>query len=319
MHMMKMAFLLLALGLQSNGPVAQKPDSLRVLFLGASYFLSGGSALQSFEGFCEAANLQCEAVSQRPAPPYTHGVTFMGLRTPIRGPNEAAESPEVQELIRDGDFDFVVVWAFMAGLPHECAACASDVPAGYEEFFGFRSRSYEENLADLTSLHRTIVSSGAETVLYMFHPWLPFMHLMHPVAQLYGRLQIDLSSVEIDGRQHQVHLVPAGLLWLDAVALPGEYKLENAFDHQSPRFDRADWYRDGGHPAALGQYANGALFFAYLTGRDPRDIPYTQLPRDFFNDPPEQPARVIPGEDAEWIKRRVWYYYSTSRQGPTPS
>jgi hypothetical protein len=302
--MVRIAVLLLALGLQSNGAVAQKPDSLRVLFLGASYFLTGGSVLQSFEGFCEAANLQCEAVSQTSAPPYTHGVTFLGLQTPVRGGDRAMD-PEVHELIRDGEFDFVVVWAYLAGLPYEW------LPSGYDE--RFRSPSYEETLTNLTSLHRTIVSSGAETVLYMWHPWLPFMHLMHPVAQLYWRLQVDLSSVEIDGRRHDVRLVPVGLLWLDAVAMPGSHDYENHFDPKPPRFDRADWYFDGGHPAALGQYANGALFFAYLTGRDPRDIPYAELPRSFYNDPPEQPARVIPGEDADWIKRRVWYYYSTSR------
>lgn len=46
--MVRVAFLLLALGLPSGGAVAQKSDSLRVLFLGASYFLSGGKQFRSF-------------------------------------------------------------------------------------------------------------------------------------------------------------------------------------------------------------------------------------------------------------------------------
>ncbi len=94
--------------------VAQTPDSLRVLFLGASYFTSGGGSQQPFEGFCRDAGVYCEVVGQRNAP-------------------------------RND-------W----------------LPPGHDE--RFRSPSYEETLADVTSLHTTIVSSGAETVLYMWNP-----------------------------------------------------------------------------------------------------------------------------------------------------
>jgi len=283
---------------------AQRPDPLRVLFLGASYFTSGGGSQQPFEGFCATAGLACEAVSQQNAPPYPHGVTFLGLDEPIRNPNDAASSPAVHQLIRDGEFDFVVVWAYLGGIPDGW------LPAGYDQRFA--SPSYEETLADLQSLHATISSSGARTVLYMWHPWLPFMDLAHPVAQLYWRLRADLAASPVDGQLHDVTLIPVGLLWLDAVAQPGSYDAADPFGIRPPRFSPGEWYADPGHPGPLGQYANGCILFTYLTGQDPRTNPFAELPRDYFQDSPDDPVRHVAAEDAQWIKRRAWYYYATS-------
>ena len=134
---------------------------------------------------------------------------------------------------------------------------------------------------------------------------------MHPVAQMYRRLQADLEAVQVGGTRHDVLLVPVGLLWLDAVASPPATEptwppLEGA------RFSIDEWYSDPRHGTPLSHYANGCLWFTYLTGLDPRENPFSTFPVD-WELPDGTPGEPVPPDAAQWIKDQVWLYYSTWR------
>ena len=274
----------------TSASYGQDSNAYRVLFLGNSVFYSRGGLCPSFEGFCKEAGLDYQAVSQRNTPVSPHGVEFLDYgRIPLNLPEVAADE-KIHGLIRSGNFDFVILEARREGflLPDEV-----EIP----DRRGSEYIPYEQNFEALSLLHRTIVRSGARTVLYM-HPGLHTSpDIKHPIAQIYQRLHGDLEKMHIDGKQHEVIMVPALLLWLDAVN----------------RYGVDGWYFDKGHGNALARYASACMIYTYLTGKDPRKNAFNRLTE-------LTPAwEIIPGktdmfaadEDTKWIKEQVWLYYTS--------
>jgi len=286
---MKFSTTMFTLGLLLAGTsvsCGRDAKSHRVLFLGNSVFYYGGGLCQSFEGFCKADGLDYQPVSQLNTPTNPHGIEFLDFgRIPLNLPEVAAKD-EIHSLIRSGRFDYVILEARRPGyllpawveLPDEQG---QHIP-------------YEQNLAALGKLHRTIVESGAQTVLYMHPQMHMFDDIKHPLAQIYLRLHSDLEQMEIKGKRHKVILVPANFLWLDALK----------------RYGIEDWYADAVHGNALARYASGCMLYTYLTGKDPRENKFMELPRSWGTSP-EDPSVYVSEEDAKWIKNQVWLYYST--------
>ena len=282
-----MILALLIAALQSQG---QDSHAYRVLFLGNSVFYYHGGLYHAFEGFCAEDGLNCQAISQRISPTDPLGIEFLDYgRIPLNLP-EVAGDEKIHELIREGDFDFVILEGRRSGF-----LLPDDVE--FPERRGAEFIPYEKNLKALSSLHRTIVASGARTVLYM-HPDLhtaPDFKL--PVAQIYQRLHADLEKMNIDGVQHEVILVPAMFLWLDAL---NRYGVEG-------------WYADKAHGNALARYASACMLFTYLTGSDPRANDFNKLTEltGAWEVIPETMDLIASDEDAKWIKDQVWLYYTT--------
>lgn len=267
---------------------SQGAESHRVLFLGNSVFYYHGGLYQSFEGFCKTEGLDYQAISQRNAPANTHGIEFLDYgRIPLTLPDVAADN-NIHSFIRSGNFDYVVIEARRVGylLPEWI-----ELPA--EGNYG-HAIPYEKNIAALEKIHRSIVKSGAKTVLYMHPGDYKLRDIKHAVAQIYQKFHADLENMEINEKQHEVTLVPASLLWLDALK---KYGVE-------------DWYADHIHGKALARYASSCMLFTYITGKDPRQNNFRELPRDWKTSP-EQPPKYVSDEDATWIKDQVWLYYST--------
>lgn len=273
-------------GLGLAGPA--EGASKRVLFLGNSVFYYDGGVFQTFEGFCAADGLDYQAFSQWKQPENAHGIEFFELgRIPLNLPEVAAKEA-IHSLIRSGDFDYVILEARRPGyLVPDWVERDAELDRG-------DSLPYEENLEALEKLYRTIVGSGAETVLYMHPGFHELRDWKLPLAQLYGRMQRDLESMEIEGKRHDVMLVPASFLWLDALN----------------RFDLETWYANPGHGTALARYASGCMLYAYLTGKDPRRNGFRELPRA-WDVSADVRAEYVSEQDAEWIKNQSWFYYST--------
>ena len=286
---MKFSITTFTLGLLLAGTsisFGQDAKSHRVLFLGNSVFLSGGGLCQSFEGFCKAAGLDYQAVSQNNTRANLHGIEFLDFgRIPLSLPEIAAKD-EIHSLIRSGQFDYVILEGRRPGYL---------LPAWVElpDNFG-QHIPYEQNVAALGGIHRTIVESGAQTVLYMHPGSHMFADTKHPLAQIYLRLHSDLEKMEIKGERHDVTLVPASLLWLDALK----------------RYGIEGWYADRFHGTSLARYTSACMLYTYLTGKDPRENKFRELPRT-WQTPPEEPSVYVSEEDAKWIKDQVWLYYST--------
>ncbi len=265
---------------------AQSPK--RVLFLGNSVWDYEGGVHQPFLGFCDAAGLEFRAISQMRSRENAHGVEFLDYgRIPLNLP-EVAGDEEILSIVRTGDYDYVIVEARRSGylLP-----AWADLPKDRGSHIPF-----DRNLEALGKIHRTIVESGAQTVLYV-HPGLHTLERYRlPVAQIYAQLHSGLEEMEIGGSRHEVILVPASFLWGDAVK---KYGVEG-------------WYANPGHGNALARFASGCMLYTYLTGRDPRENDFRALPQN-WDTRAESPAAVVSEEDAEWIKRQVWLYYSTGR------
>ena len=282
-------FLILSSSPGNLDALAKDSKTHRVLFLGNSEYYSRGGIYPSFEGFCKEAGLDYQAVSQWNTPPVPLGIEFLDHgRIPVNLPEIAAKE-EIHALIRTGNFDYVVLSAKRSGyiMPDWV-----DLP----EHRG-QSIPYEENLAAYGKIHRTIVESGANTVLYM-EPGRPmFEDIKHPVAQFYYRLHADLEKMKINGEQHRVIHVPALLLWVDAYH----------------RYGEEAWYADVGHGNALARYASGCLFYTYLTGSDPRESNYKRLYEltRTWETIPDKTEMYASDEAAKWIKDQVWLYYST--------
>ena len=247
---------------------AQTAQSKKVLFLGNSVFYWRGGVYQSFEGFCLSDGLDYQAFSQRKQPENPHGIEFLGYgRIPLSLP-AVADDEQIHALIRTGQFGYVILEARRSGylLPEW-------VQRG--ETVSEESIPYEQNSAALGRLHRTIVESGAQTVLYLHPGDHLFPDWKHPLAQIYARLQTDLEALEFRDRRHRVILVPASLLWLDA----------------KHRYGADAWYDNSNHGSDLARYASGCLLYTYLTGNDPRRNEFRELPKA-WDVTPDAPKKI---------------------------
>jgi len=282
------AVFILLLALTSN-LLGQGGAAKRVLFLGNSAFYFHGGLCPPFEGFCREAGLDIQAVSQRDTPKNPHGVEFLDYgRIPLTLPEMAADE-KIHALIRSGKFDFVILEGRRPGflLPEFVSRPEN----------GSQPIPYEKNLEGLSSIHRTIVESGAQTVLYMHPMGRDGEDNTHPVAQIYQSFHSGLERMEINGERHKVILVPAIFLWCDAVG----------------RYGSEGWYADAGHGNALARYSSACMLYTYITGEDPRKSLYRDL-ADFTSSwelIPEEANLLASEEDAKWIKDQVWLYYST--------
>lgn len=270
----------------------EQTESKRVLFLGNSVFYSRGGLYPSFMGFCKEAGLDYQAVSQWNTPANPLGVEFLNYgRIPLNLPEIAADN-KIHDLIRSGQFDYVIIEGRRSGflLPE------------WAELPDHRGQSipYENNIKALGAIHRTIVESGAQTVLYM-HPGLHMTaDIKHPLSQIYQMLHSDLERIEINGEKHEVILVPAMLLWLDALK----------------RYGVEGWYVDPAHGNALARYSSACMLYTYITGRDPRENAFKELTEltGTWDIIPKKSPFFANDEDAKWIKDQVWLYYSTRPQ-----
>ena len=278
------AFAILTTG--SSIAIAQEAESPRVLFLGNSVFNYRGGVHQTFEKFAKAAGSPMEAVSQFKEPEHAHGVEFLGYgRIPLNLPAMAADE-QLHALIRSGNFDYVILEGRRYGflLPDW---------VGLSEDRG-TTIPYEENAAALGQLHRTIVESGAQTVWYLHPGGYSDAEFKQPAAQVYQRLHADLEKMEIDGKKHPVIFVPASSLWLDA----------------SRKYGDENWFADPSHGNALARYSSALMLYTYLTGHDPRENQFRELPRD-YRASPDTPAEYASEAETAWIKNQIWLYYST--------
>jgi hypothetical protein len=264
----------------------QSAKSKRVLFLGNSVFNSKGGVHQTFEQFCKSSGLNIDAVSQYKEPENPHGVEFLEYgRIPVNLPAMAADE-KIHALISSGNFDFVILEGRRNGfLLPEWLELSEDRG---------KAIPYDENAAALGELHRTIVESGAQTVLYLHPGGYSNPEMKHPVAQIYQRLRADLERMDIGGKQHEVIFVPASFLWLDA----------------SRKYGDENWFADPNHGNALARYSSACMLYTYITGLDPRESDFKELPRS-YDVSPDSPAEYASEEEAAWIKNQVWLYYST--------
>lgn len=279
---------LIALSLCEASIAADRPKSeARILFLGNSVFNYRGGVCQSFEGFCQAAGLEWDTVSQWTKPDNAHGIEFLNYgRIPLSLP-EVAGDERIHSLIRKGNFDYVVLEARRPGyLVPEWVKRPAALKLG-------EHIPYERNLASLKSLHRTIAGSGARTVLYQHPGHSSLVGWKQPIARIYERFRRDLEKIEVGGKTHTVTLVPASFLWLDALE----------------RFELEEWYSDSNHGTALARYASACLLFTYMTGQDPRAVPFRELPRP-WTESLGSAARLAPRGAADWIKRQAWFHYA---------
>lgn len=260
----------------------------RVLFLGNSVWDFEGGVHQPFLGFCETAGLDFKAISQMKTREHSHGVEFLDFgRIPLSLPEVAGEE-RISSIIGEGGYDYVIVEARRSGyLLPDWAGLPKDRGS---------SIAFEQNLEALGEIHRAIVESGAQTVLYMHPGHHTLERYRLPVAQMYGRLHRGLEKLEIGGKRHEVNLVPASFLWGDAVK---KYGVEG-------------WYANPGHGNALARFASGCMLYTYLTGKNPSDNSFTELPLA-WDQAEGTLANQVSKEDAEWIKNQVWLYYSTGR------
>ena len=283
------ALVLVGCGTLCSNCFSEDTQPKRVLFLGNSGFYSKGGLGPSFEGFCKAAGLNYQAVSQWNTPPNPLGVEFLNYgRIPLNLPEIAADN-KIHDLIRSGQFDYVIVEGRRSVflLPQR-----ADLPDGRGQHI-----PYEKNVKALGTIHRTIVESGARTVLYIHPGSYVNPDIQHPVAQIYQRFHSDLENMEINGKRHDVILVPAMLLWLDALK----------------RYGVDGWFADPKHGNALARYSSACMLYTYLTGNDPRENDFkklTELTRT-WELIPEKANLSASDEDAKWIKDQVWLYYST--------
>lgn len=267
---------------------ANNDKGIRVLFLGNSVFYFQGGLYQSFEGFFREAGIECEAISQRIEPQNHHGITFLNYgRIPNSLPEVAAD-PKIHELIHSGKYDYVILEARREG--HLLPSWVPRPPDSTYE--AGAAIPYNENLQALQSLHQSIRASGAVMVLYM-HPGSQHLSAWkNAITLLYQKIFQDLRARLPYDEQESIMLVPASLLWMD-----GEQK-----------YGTEHWYADHIHGNAMARYASACMLYTWISGKNPQENPFRQLPRTWREDASAQ-TDLLAEEDAHWIKERVWLYY----------
>jgi hypothetical protein len=169
------------------------------------------------------------------------------------------------KIVREGKWDLVIMvqgtlfW-YKAGL-------GSD-----------KSVTPERTLLAAETIHKEILGTGARSVIYMSYPHkqsFPNAAKMEEVAEFHRRMKTRMEAVNA---KSPVVLVPNGLLWVEGAKHFGEER----------------WYADDHHGSRLAQFANGCLFYAYLTTRDPRRLAY---------------RGTLTQEEADWVKAKAWADY----------
>jgi len=217
------------------------------------------------------------------------GIEFLNYgRIPINLP-DIAKKEDIHNLIRSGNFDFVVLSGKRSGfmLPE------------WVELADSRGNQipYEKNLEALAKIHQTIVESGAKMVFYMEPGKHATLDVKYPLAQIYLKLHNDLEKIEINGENHKIILVPGMLFSVDGLR----------------RYGVDEWYVDHVHGSALSNYSMACMLYTYLTGNDPRNNDFRklfELSQNWQIIPEKRDSYVDP-EDEKWIKNQVWLYYST--------
>jgi len=245
---------------------AEADDSYKVLFLGNSmYFVSGGS-VTPFKGFCSAAGIECEAASQFEY----FGPPLLGRISPFI--DNQFHDERILSLIKSGGFDYVVLKTRPTDFLDETTA--------------------QVTVEAFKEMHRLIVTSGAQTVIYMQHMMEigrvglglservdadAAFETMPQIVEGHRKVRAELEAMRINDEQHSILLVPVGLLRIDG----------------TEEFGVDAWWADRFHGTELAEYATGCMLYAYITKNDPRT--------NTFGDNATQ-------EQAEWIKNRVWWY-----------
>ncbi|MFC1499820.1 hypothetical protein ACFL6T_02230 [Candidatus Zixiibacteriota bacterium] len=267
----------------STSPLAaEKASTLRVLFLGTSEFGASGTLLVPFQRFCTAVGIACEAYRQ---------YDFLGPGSANRPParvRDVIKDVRFAQLIEDERFDFVVLsgWEFE------------------QEYF--EEGKEKDTIAAFQELHRTIVQSGGQTVLFQSYPILGSRDDLRGIVDGYTTVKSVLDTTEINGQYSKAILVPVGELWVEAYE---HFELETIWKMSTiPEVgtipcirsnfnpEGNNWYQDPRHATRLAQYATACLFYTFITGRNPHLNPFAD------NATPEQSA---------WIKRVVWQLASS--------
>jgi hypothetical protein len=150
-------------------------------------------------------------------------------------------------------------------------------------------------------LHRAIVRAGGTTVLFMTYATgtstsSPEGQRVSEYKSYWETLKSRLDNLVIDGARHEAILIPVMLLWEEGKqAYP--HKPQPRGTAQELRCRNSGWMHDVLHGGYLAQYANAALFYAYLTCKDPRQLSLA--------------GQTLAPADATWARERAWSYFNT--------
>jgi hypothetical protein len=175
-----------------------------------------------------------------------------------------ANDPKVVKFIQNGEFSHVILLTRASDFLNDRDKRAA--------FRGFRK------------LHETIVTSGGRTVIYMAYVVQGQYDSFPRIRRGHRELKEVLDAQLINNTKHAVTLVPVGAMWMAGKG----------------QFGEKAWYSDPVHGTPLAQFANGCLWYTYLTGNDPRK-------NAFRGD--------LPAEQSDWIKEKVWEYYIRGENG----
>jgi hypothetical protein len=142
-----------------------------------------------------------------------------------------------------------------------------------------RLKTAEKTLVAAQEMHEHIARTGSRTVLYLGYPHMPaaertaqdFAHL----EAIHWTMKDRLDAVEVAGKKHPTLLVPVGVLWMRG----------------AEKFGESVWYLNDRHGTELAYYANAVLFYACMSGKDPRQITYNG---------------GMTSDQAKWIKEQAW-------------
>jgi hypothetical protein len=148
---------------------------------------------------------------------------------------QASEDEGLAALMRDVRWDAVVL--------QENSKVASYPPGWSRDMYPFARR-----------LDQSVARAGGRTVLFMtwgYRDGAPAGH-----GETFEAMQAQIAAGYVDlGAELSATVAPVGLAWLEAL-------------RRRPGLDL--WVDDGRHPSLSGSYLAAAVFYAVLSGRDPR-------------------------------------------------